>query len=187
VADASPDDQELNVHRDYLRLLARAGLDPRLQAKLDPSDIVQQTLLEGHRDRANFRGGSPQELRAWLRRILAHNLANALRDFRRDCRDVGREQALEALAGDSSRRVEAWLEAECASPSARLHRLEEADRLARALEALPEDQRQVVMLRHLHDWPVHDIARQVGKSTPAVAGLLRRGLKALRELIHEPE
>src|SRR6516225_5694382 len=91
---ASADGPDLEAFRTYLRLLARAGLDPRLQAKLDPSDIVQQTLLEAHKDLADFRGQSPEELRAWLRQVLARNLVNALRDFRRDKRDVAREQAL---------------------------------------------------------------------------------------------
>jgi RNA polymerase sigma-70 factor (ECF subfamily) len=178
MSDAAADGSDLEGHRAYLHLLARAGLDPRLQAKLDPSDVVQQTLLEAHKDRAAFRGSSPEEFRAWLRQVLARNLANALRDFRRDKRDVGREQA---LVEASSARVAPWLAAEGSSPSAGLRRQEEAARLAAALEALPEAQREVVVLRHLHGWSLHDIARHVGKSTPAVAGLIHRGLKALRE------
>src|SRR5215468_9930602 len=138
MSDAAPHGRDLEAFRDYLRLLARAGLDPRLQAKLDPSDVVQQTLLEAHKDLANFRGTSPEELRAWLRQVLARNLVNALRDFRRDKRDVAREQALDALAAQSSARVEAWLAAEGSSPSAGLRRQEEAARLAAALEKLPE-------------------------------------------------
>jgi RNA polymerase sigma-70 factor (ECF subfamily) len=181
MSDAAPDGHDLEAFRDYLRLLARAGLDPRLQAKLDPSDVVQQTLLEAHKDLAAFRGRSPEELRAWLRQVLARNLANALRDFRREKRDVAREQALDALAVESSARVEAWLAAEQSSPSDRAERQEEAARLAAALERLPEAQREVVVLRHLHGWSLHDIARHVGRSTAAVAGLIHRGLNQLRE------
>jgi RNA polymerase sigma-70 factor (ECF subfamily) len=181
MSDAAPDDRDLEACRDYLRLLARAGLDPRLQAKLDPSDIVQQTLLEAHRDRTCFRGKTPEELRAWLRQVLARNLANALRDFRRAKRDVAREQALDALAAQSSARVQAWLAAEGSSPSAGLRRQEEAARLAAALGELPPAQREAVVLRHLHGWSLHDIARHVGKSTTAVAGLIHRGLNRLRE------
>ena len=178
MSDAAPDGRDLEAFRDYLRLLARAGLDPRLQAKLDPSDVVQQTLLEAHKDLANFRGTSPEELRAWLRQVLARNLANALRDFRRDKRDVAREQA---PVEQSSARVEAWLAADGSSPSAGLRRQEEAARLAAALEELPEAQREAVVLRHLHGWSLHDISRHVGKSTTAVAGLVYRGLSRLRE------
>jgi RNA polymerase sigma-70 factor (ECF subfamily) len=187
MADAAPDRRELNQFRDYLGRLARAGLDPRLQAKLDPSDLVQQTLLEAHRDLPAFHGSTPEELRAWLRRILAHNLANALRDFRRDCRNVGREQSLEALAASSSVRVEAWLAAEGSAPADALERQERAARLGAALATLPEGQREIVVLRHLHGWSLADIAGQVGKSPSAVASLLHRGLKLLREQLQEWE
>jgi RNA polymerase sigma-70 factor (ECF subfamily) len=179
------DAHELEGFRDYLRLLARARLDPRLQAKLDPSDVVQQTLLEAHKERGAFRGTTRAELAGWLRQILARNLANALRNFRRDKRDVAREQALDAVAAESSARVEAWLAAEQSSPGDRAERAEEAARLAAALAALPEAQREVVVLRHLHGWSLHDIARHVGKSAPAVAGLLHRGLQRLRERSNE--
>src|SRR3954469_6697783 len=119
----------LQRFRPYLRLLALARLDPRLAAKLDASDVVQQTMLEAHRDRADFRGTTSGEWAAWLRRILARNLANALRDFRRDRRDIAREQALEALLVKSSLRVEAWLAAAESSPSARAEAAEEQARL----------------------------------------------------------
>jgi RNA polymerase sigma-70 factor (ECF subfamily) len=177
---ASADGPDLEAFRTYLRLLARAGLDPRLQSKLDPSDIVQQTLLEAHKDFAAFRGHSPEQLRAWLRRVLARNLANALRDFRRARRDVTREQALDGWAAQSSARVEAWLADEGSSPSDGLCRQEQAARLAVALEKLPEAQREVVMLRHLHGWTLHDVACHLGRSRAAVAGLLHRGLVQLR-------
>src|SRR5262245_30707401 len=167
---ATPEGQDLEGYRNYLRVLARAGLDPRLQSKLDPSDVVQQTLLEANRDRAAFRGQGPEALRAWLRQILTRNLANALRDFRRARRDVGREQALDAWVAESSARVEAWLAAEGSSPSAGVQRQEEAARLAAALEKLPEAQREVVALRHLHGWSLCDIARHLGRTRPAVAG-----------------
>ena len=185
---AAADGHDLEGFRAYLRLLARAGLDPRLQAKLDPSDIVQQTLLEAHKDLAAFRGQGPEALRAWLRQMLARNLANALRDFRRARRDVAREQALDALAAQSSARVEAWLAADGSSPSAAVWRQEEAARLAAALEKLPEAQREVVVWRHLHGWSLHDIARHLGRSRAAVAGLLHRGLVQMRnELQREDE
>jgi RNA polymerase sigma-70 factor (ECF subfamily) len=182
------DGLDLEGFRDYLRLLARARLDPRLAAKLDPSDVVQQTLLEAHKEQDAFRGGTRGELAAWLRQILARNLANALRDFRRDKRDVGRERALDAVIADSSARVEAWLAAEQSSPSDRAEQQEDAARLAAALERLPEAQREVVVLRHLHGWSLHDIARHVGRSRSAVAGLLHRGLQQVRnELQRERE
>jgi RNA polymerase sigma-70 factor (ECF subfamily) len=171
---------DLERYRAYLRLLAGARLDPRLRAKLDPSDLVQQTLLEAYQGLDGFRGRSAEEMAGWLRQILARNLANALRDFRRDKRDVAREQDLEGLLRDSSARVEAWLAAEQSSPSARAERQEEAVRLAAALEELPPAQREVVVLRYFHGWSLPEIGRHVGRSASAVAGLLHRGLQQLR-------
>src|SRR2546421_12543582 len=88
--------------RAYLRLLAGLHLDPRLQAKLDPSDLVQQTLLQAYQARGQFRGQSEGELLAWLRQILARALANAARDLGRAKRDVARERPLGAAVEESS-------------------------------------------------------------------------------------
>jgi RNA polymerase sigma-70 factor (ECF subfamily) len=73
----------LERFRAYLHLLARLQMDPRLQGKLDPSDLVQQTLLQALQALDKFRGRSDAELAVWLRQILAHQLANAARDLGR--------------------------------------------------------------------------------------------------------
>ena len=148
--NAVPDEVDLARFRDYLRLLARAQLDPRLRAKLDPSDVVQQTMLEAHRDLRQFQGTTSGELAAWLQRILARNLANAARDLGRDKRDVRREQSLQGLVEASSARLEAWLASALPSPSQQAGNNELALRLADALATLPEAQRDAVELRHLN-------------------------------------
>src|SRR6266576_1515573 len=138
MSDAVPSDGPALEHcREYLMALAQLHLDRRLQGKLDPADMVQQTLLEACRDQVQFQGGSRAELAAWLRRILLHNLANSLRDLRRDKRDVQLERSLQAVAEASSSRLDACLAAEQSSPSQRAERNEEAFRLTLALNALP--------------------------------------------------
>jgi RNA polymerase sigma-70 factor (ECF subfamily) len=180
MADGADRDDVFAQARDYLRVLARLGLDPRLRAKVDESDVVQQSLLEAHRDWDRFHGTTPGERFAWLRRILARNLANLLRDHTRARRDVNREWRPDPAAEASSVRLEGWLAADHTTPGTAAVREEEAVRVAAALAELPDGQRDAVILRHWHGYAVADIAAELGTTPDAVTGLLYRGLKALR-------
>lgn len=177
------DSERLERFRDYLRLLANLHLDRRLQPKLDASDIVQQTLLEAHRDLDQFRGQTDDELAGWLRQMLLNNLTTAARDYSRAKRDVSRERSLEDSIGSSSCKLEAWLASGDSSPSQRAVRHEQLVLLAEALAQLPPPQHEVVALRYLHGWSVAEIARHVERTPAAVAGLLHRALRKLRETL----
>jgi RNA polymerase sigma-70 factor (ECF subfamily) len=174
-------DQFLERHRDWLRLLARLQLDPRLRGKIDPSDVIQETLLKAHAHREQCRGETDAERRAWLGTILAHTLANAVRKYSRQ--DIDLERSLQADLDGSASRLEAWLAAEGSSPSEQASRHEQLLRLTQALEQLPEDQRVALELRHLQGYSVPDVGRLMNRTTTAAAGLLRRGLQKLRELM----
>lgn len=176
-------ERPLEGYRDYLRLLARIQLSPRFQAKLDPSDIVQQTLLEAHKCRGQFRGESEPERLAWLRAILANVLAATARRFTTGSRELGRERSLEADVDLSSSRLESLLAADQTSPSERSARGENLLRLAHAMACMPPDQRQVVELHHLNGMSLTEVAAIIGRTRPAVAGLLFRGLNTLRDLL----
>jgi RNA polymerase sigma-70 factor (ECF subfamily) len=182
---AEAGDLALERFRTYLLLLARIQLGREAGHRLDPSDLVQQTLLDAHRQRGQFRGRNPAELAAWLRRILACNLADAWRALKRGKRDLARERSLEAELAQSSARLEAWLAAEGSSPSQQAMRNEELFRLADALTALPDGQREAVLLHYWQDLALAEVAVQMGRSPASVAGLLQRGLKALRGLLAE--
>jgi len=173
----------LDRYRQYLLMLARAQLAPQLRAKLDASHVVQQTMLEACQQRDRFRGRSEGEPAAWLRQILAHNLTDALRAFRRAKRDVARERSVQQALEQSSVRMEAWLAAEQSSPSQHVTAEEEAVLLAQALGELPEAQREALVLRHWDGWSLREISRHMGRSPDAVAGLLKRGLKQLRAVL----
>jgi RNA polymerase sigma-70 factor (ECF subfamily) len=179
--------QPLQRYRDYLRLLARMQLDQRLQAKMDASDLVQQTLLQAHAHHDQFRGGTEQEWLAWLRAILANTLAQANRQFATGARDLKRERSLEAALESSAANVDRWLAANGSSPSEQVGHGEQLLRLAAALSQLPTDQQRVIELHHLKGCPIAEVAELMQRSKPAIMGLLFRGLKQLRRHLQEPE
>jgi RNA polymerase sigma-70 factor (ECF subfamily) len=182
VQELEPPARAVEDYRDYLCLLARLQIDPRLRGKVDPSDVVQQTLVKAHQHREQFRGQTAAEQAGWLRRILVNTLVDAARKFGRE---LDREFPLEQQVHDSSARLEAWLAADQSSPSEAAVRQEQLLRVARALARLPEDQRVAIELHHLRDLPVQDVAATMERTEASVAGLLRRGLKRLRELLEE--
>jgi RNA polymerase sigma-70 factor (ECF subfamily) len=174
---------DLERYRDYLGLLARLQVDRRLQGKLDPSGVVQQTLLEAHQALDQLKGRTEAEVLAWLRTALAHNLADEVRRLGSGKREAGREESLQQALEQSSARLEAWLQPEQSSPSAQAIRHEEALRLTAALARLPEKQRQAIELRHLRALSLAEVADGLGCTKGAVVGLLHRGTKKLRELL----
>lgn len=178
-------DHELEEFRNYFRLLIQLRLDPRWQRKFDASDIVQQTFLEAHEKRSQFRGSNKDEWLAWVRQILAHNLADALRAARREKRDATRERSLEKALEASAADLSSWLAADQSSPSQQADRHERALRLAEALAMLPDAQREALVLQYWHGWTLAEIGNRLGRSPAAVAGLLKRGLKQLRQRLQE--
>ena len=171
----------LDRFRSYLLLLAQMQLDPRWKAKLDASDLVQQTLLEAHEKREQFQGDDTAMV-GWLRRSLANNLVDQVRALTRDKRNVLRERSLQSV-DQSSANMQRWLVAEQSSPSIRAVRNEDLLRLADALMQLAQPQREAIVLHHLQDCTLKETAEALGRTEPAVAGLLHRGLRRLRELL----
>jgi RNA polymerase sigma-70 factor (ECF subfamily) len=178
---------DLERFRAYLGLLARMEVSQPMRDKVDLSGVVQQTLLEAHQGLEVQRGRrwTDEELAAWLRSILSHNLADAIRRLGAQKRDVRREWSLDAALDRSASRLERWLAAEQSSPSQRAIRQEELLRVAEALAGLPEAQRRAIELHHLRAMPLAEIADELGITKAAVAGLLHRGMKALRSRLGE--
>jgi RNA polymerase sigma-70 factor (ECF subfamily) len=174
----------LEAQRAALHRLAARQLDGRVAVRVDASDLIQQTFLEAHRSFQQFAGRGARELVAWLQGILDHKVAGAIRDHTLlQKRSVRREQSLD----DSQRGatpLKQGLDAGHSTPSQKAMRGEEAERLSRALTALPDDQREAVRLRHLEGWALADIARHLGRTPAATAGLIKRGMRALRRRLH---
>jgi RNA polymerase sigma-70 factor (ECF subfamily) len=175
---------ELEHHRPYLCVLARKHLDRRLWSRIDPSDVVQQTLLDAHRKQEQCRGQTERERRAWLRTMLMNDLKDAIRKFKRI---ADHEQPIQQAANESFGWIDAALAAEQSSPSQQAMQHEELQRLVDALDWLPKLEGEVVTLHHLFDWTQAEIAAHLGCTRPAVAGLLHRGLKKLRKFLDNPE
>ena len=181
--DADRNDLVLDRYRGYLSALARlqVAARPWLASKLDASDLVQQTMLQAHAARGQFRGQSAEELAGWLRQIMSRTLANSLRSLGQARRDVRAERSLEADVDASCSRLDAWLAADQTSPSEAAGAHERAADLAGAVAELPDDQREVVLAKHCLGLSLAEIAERTGRTPASVAGLLRRGLQTLRE------
>jgi RNA polymerase sigma-70 factor (ECF subfamily) len=178
----------LELYRSYLRLLARVEIGRRLQGKVDASDLVQETFLEAHRNFPRFQGTSEPQLIAWLRQILAAKVANLLRHYLgTQGRDVRLERDLAAEVDNSSRLLGAELMANLSSPSQQAARREQAVLLANALDRLPDDYREVIVLRHLEGLRFPEIAERMGRSLDSVQKLWLRGLTRLRQVFGEVE
>ncbi|HWG43679.1 MAG TPA: sigma-70 family RNA polymerase sigma factor [Gemmataceae bacterium] len=176
----------LDLYRNYLRLLARLEIGRRLQGKLDASDLVQETYLEAHRNFARFQGSNEAQFVSWLRQILAAKVANLLRHYLgTQGRDIRLEQQLALDLDNSSRGLGEKLVASLSSPSQQAVRREQAVLLADALERLPEDYREVIVLRHLEGQSFPEVAQRMGRSVDSVQKLWLRALARLRRSFGE--
>jgi RNA polymerase sigma-70 factor, ECF subfamily len=176
--------QLLELYRRYLRLLARVEIGQSLQAKVDASDLVQDTLLEAHRHFSTFQGISETQFLCWLRQIMAANLANLLRRYLgTQGRDVRLERELNIRLDQSSQLLDRGLADRGSSPSQQASRREQAVLLADALDQLPEDYREVLVLRHLEGLTFPEVAERMGRSLDSVEKLWVRGLAQLRQVV----
>lgn len=168
--------------RNYLHVLARAQVEKRLQAKVDASDLVQQTMLEAYRDFRNFRGGTEAEWLAWLRRILAHNAANFVRHWQTTGkREARREVAIGPVDSSAGPGLDPADRGE--SPSQELLRKERELLVADAVTQLPADYQEVINLRNLQRLPFQEVAQRMGRTRPAVQMLWMRALNQLQQIL----
>jgi RNA polymerase sigma-70 factor, ECF subfamily len=185
VYERLPQSDRFEQFRDYLNLLARLQVGNKYLRKVDPSAVVNATLFAAERRRDELTEANTAEIAAWLRQRLAYDLADAFRALHREKRDIDRECSLEQSLGNSDTRITQCLEAVQSSPSERAARHERSLSLASALARLPEPQREAVELHHLQGRTISEVATMMRRSNASVAGLLRRGLKQLRESLRE--
>jgi RNA polymerase sigma-70 factor (ECF subfamily) len=179
IGAATPDDgsalaRALEPYREYLMLVARRAIGPKLGAKVSSSDVVQETFLAAQQGIGTFRGRTEPEWRAWLKAILLHHLANQRRHYAADKRrgpedDAARDPRVLANA--------------VTPPSRHLMRRERDGALAEALSRLPERYRQVVCWHHHDRLRFREIAERLGISPDAAQRIWGRALFRLKELL----
>lgn len=175
--------ENLLVHyAPFLRLLAEQSIGAALRRREDASDIVQQTMIEATTAFAQFKGHSEPEFTGWLKQILRRNVANCVRDNFAAKRDLRLERYLDQA--DTTATI-TWFQpaAHTSSPSVQLIRAERALELAHALESLPDEQRLAVRMRHVDGQSLQEISAALHKTPASVAGLIRRGVRRLREAL----
>lgn len=173
-------------HEPWLRLLARHEINQRFAGKFDPSDVVQQTLMEAWQGWHRMQASEEPQRQAWLRQVLAHQLAHFVRHYQgTQKRDVAREVSVEQTLGRSAQRLDAWLAARDPSPSQAAIADEQRITLARVLDQLPDDYRQVILLRNLEELSHQEVAQRMGRSEPAVRMLWLRALAALTAALQD--
>jgi RNA polymerase sigma-70 factor (ECF subfamily) len=174
----------LQSYRNYLHLVARTQIDLHLAARVNPSDIVQETFLQACRGFGQFRGRTQAELLTWLRQILVHNIVSAFnRHMRSQKRDVRRERSLEVIARNvdcSSQHIEAALAAQGSSPSVCAQRQELAALVADRLAELPPRYREVVVLRNLEGLTFEEVGARMGNTRQAARKLWAKAIDQLR-------
>jgi RNA polymerase sigma-70 factor, ECF subfamily len=180
----------LTLYTNYLKLLVTAQLDDRLRGRVSPSDIVQESFFEAHRDFSQFRGQTPGEFVVWLRRIVVNNILRIVEQHvLTEKRDVRREVSMEEIGRrleQSTVRLETLLAAGDDSPSGCAVQREDEIRLADTLAQLPDDYREVIILRHIEGLPFDEVGRRMDRSAGAVRMLWLRALKLLRDQLgHE--
>jgi RNA polymerase sigma-70 factor, ECF subfamily len=176
----------LDRNRDNLTVAARVQVGHRLRVKLDVDDLLQEVSLEAHRNIGHFRGNTEGEFLSWLRRILAAILSNQVRHYfgtRR--RDVRRDRPIAGNFGNSSGGWEGRLVAPDTSPSQRAVRRERSERLAEAMERLPEVYRRVIDLRHLEGLSFAEVAHRMGRTEDSVKNIWVRAMHRLRDLLED--
>jgi RNA polymerase sigma-70 factor (ECF subfamily) len=172
--------QTLDAYRAYLLAIAERELDPQLKAKGGASDLVQETLLDAVGSFKEFRGKSDAELKAWLRRLLLHNVIDFTRQYRdAEKREVARERHLGT--GTSSSEVSPEVADSGPSPSGAAARSEQANAIQKAMEKLPEDYRRVIVLRYHEERSFDDIGQLMNLSANAARKLWARAIKRLRQ------
>ncbi|MBN2474073.1 MAG: sigma-70 family RNA polymerase sigma factor [Pirellulales bacterium] len=185
--DADARERLFELCRNYLGFVARSQVESWLRVKVDASDLVQQTMLEAHRDFERFQGGSEGEWLAWLRRILSNNAADFIRRYRGTAKRQARREIRFRDPADTRAGGAPEPAAPGATPSQEFLQLDNELRVTAAMADLPPDYQEVILLRNLQRLPFSDVAERMGRSRPAVQMLWMRAIRKLQAALEEED
>jgi RNA polymerase sigma-70 factor (ECF subfamily) len=173
-------------HRERLKRVVRARLNPRLSARVDSSDVVQEVLTDAACAFAHYLQLRPLKFFTWLRRIAERRVIDLHRrhlDAAR--RSVRRETPAAEPASDSHNPPPAWLADSQTSPSQQLVRTEELAALQAGLERLSEADREVIALRYGEQLSMPEVAQALNISLPAAKSRHLRAIARLTEVVKQ--
>jgi RNA polymerase sigma-70 factor (ECF subfamily) len=174
----------LDRHRQRLRQMVAIRLDRRLQARIDPSDVVQEALGEAAGKLSHYVANRPLPFYPWLRQITWERIIHLhRRHIRAGRRSVVREQMGLPLPDESASILADRLMVAGSSPSGRLQRSEQRHELQAALMRLAEADREVLVLRYLEHLSTREIAAVLELAEAGVKARQLRALQRLRALI----
>jgi RNA polymerase sigma-70 factor (ECF subfamily) len=176
---------DLEKNRDYLKFLARTHLSRHYHGRLDPSDIVQQSMLQAFRSLEQYRGTTEQEKLGWLRKILIHTVAHEVRRLHTEGRDIELERSIEQEIEASSFVLDRFLVDSQPSPGQRACTEERNLAMAIAIEALPDPQRAVVIMKFWHDMTISQIADSLNVPFAKTTALMRSATKSLKSALRD--
>jgi RNA polymerase sigma-70 factor (ECF subfamily) len=179
-----------NLYRNYMRMVVRTGLGPRLRERVELSDVVQEALVEVVRQFPQFTGQNEAALVGWLRRLVGQKLADLGRYHSRAKRsaggpDVPLDAVWELPGGEASQggKLLDMLALSQTSPSEAASRRELIVLLADALATLPEEEAEVLWLHHGEGLSFEAIGERSGLSRKSIRGVWARGLKSLKKTL----
>ena len=178
----------MEQHRSRVRRMIAARLDRRLAPRLDPSDVVQETLADAARRLPEYLRERPMPFRAWLYRLAADRLARTHRDHvASSVRGIGREERIDGPSHDeaTSTRLVDRLAANDTTPGHRLARQERRLLLARAIERMNEADRQLLTLRYLDQLTFDEIAEGLDIGLSAAKMRHLRAVERFRVLLED--
>jgi RNA polymerase sigma-70 factor (ECF subfamily) len=178
----------LEAHRTRLRRMIAARLDPRLAPRLDPSDVVQETLADAARRLPDYLRDRPLPFYPWLYRLAADRLARTHRHHvASTVRGIGREEIINRPSDDGATltRLVDRLAADDTTPGHRMDREERRLLLARAIERMSETDRVILGLRYVDQLAFDQIAAVLEIGLGAAKMRHLRAVERLRGLLEE--